>query len=226
MATPSEKLATSLDELRELQEKGIVAIRTDALSRTNRERLLKNGFIREVYKGWYIVTPPNETKGDSTSWYGSYWNFCTQVLEDMYGKNWCISPEHSLLLQAGNWTVPQQLIVKSPQASNNKTDLLFGTSLFHIKSPLPAKNEIIDDNGIRMLSLGAALIQASPAMFTQNPTDMRTALSMVKDASRILALLLEGGQSIVAGRFSRCIPKYKPEPHGRYYIKNDGKSRL
>ena len=51
-----------------------------------------------------------------------------------------------------------------------------------------------------MPSLAAALIQASPTMFAQNPTDMRIALSMVKDASQILALLLEGGQSIVAGR--------------------------
>src|SRR5690348_719288 len=123
MATPSEKLAASLDVLRVIQEKGIVAIKGDTLSRTHKERLLKSGFIKEVYKGWYMVTPPNEIKGDSTSWYSSYWNFCTQVLEEMYGKNWCISPEQSLLLHAGNWTVPQQLIVKSPHASNNKTDL-------------------------------------------------------------------------------------------------------
>lgn len=202
MATPSEKLAASLTELKELQDKGIVAIKTDSLSRTHRERLLANGFIREVYKGWYMVTPPNETKGDSTSWYSSFWNFCNQVLEDMYASNWCISPEQSLLLHAGNWTVPQQLIVKSPQASNNKTDLPFGTSLFHIKSQLPSKNEIIKIDGMRMLSIGAALIQTSPNTFTQNPTDVRTVLSMVEDASQVLGLLLDGGQSIVAGRMA------------------------
>jgi hypothetical protein len=35
MATPAEKLAESLDALREIQENGVVAIKTDALSRTS-----------------------------------------------------------------------------------------------------------------------------------------------------------------------------------------------
>ena len=202
MATPSQKLAQSLDVLRQLQESGVVAIKSVALSRTHRERLLENGFIREVYKGWYISTPPNEIKGDSTSWYSSYWNFCAQLIKDKYKQNWCISPEQSLLIHAGNWTVPQQLIVKSPKSANFKTDLPFATSLFHIKSLLPSKSEIVEKDGIRMLSLPATLIQVSENTFTQNPTDARTVLSMIKDASEILALLLEEGKSIVAGRLA------------------------
>ena len=202
MATPSEKLAESLSILKALQENGIVAIKTTQLTRTHRERLLENGFIKEVYQGWYMSTPPNEKKGDSTSWYSSYWNFCGQLLKDKYGQNWCVSPEQSLLLHAGNWTLPQQLIIKSPKGANFKTDLPYGTSLFHLKSKIPVKTEIIENNGIRMLSLTAALIQVSPNTFTQNPTDVRTALSMIKEASQILNLLLEGGHSIVAGRLA------------------------
>lgn len=202
MATPSEKLAASLRKFKELQDMGMVAIKTDALTRTHRERLLENGFIREVYKGWYMVTPPNETKGDSTSWYSSFWTFCSQILKNMYGKNWCISPEQSLMLHAGNWSVPTQLIVKSPKASNNKTYLPFGTSLFHMKSILPEVTEITEKEGIRMLSLETALTQATPNTFTQNPIDARIALSLVEEASRVLSILLEGGQSIVAGRLA------------------------
>lgn len=211
MATPAEKLADSLEALQTLQDSGFVAIKTDALSRTNRERLLNNGFIREVYKGWYMIVPPNEAKGDTTSWYSSYWQFCNQVLEDMYRDNWCISPEQSLLIHAGNWTVPDQLIVKSPVASNNKTDLPHNTSLFHIKSPLPAKNEIINNNGIRMLSLPASLIQATANTFTQNPTEARTGLAMINDASDILSLLLEGGHSTVAGRLAGAFRNIKQD---------------
>ncbi|MFC4233356.1 Fic family protein [Parasediminibacterium paludis] len=202
MATPAEKLAAALDVLKQLQDKGIVAIKAAELSRTIRERLVDNGFIKEVYKGWYMAAPPNEAKGDSTSWYTSYWDFCAQHLEDKYGKEWCISPEQSLLIHGGNWTVPQQLIVKSPAATNFKTDLPFGTSLFHIKALLPAGAEMVESNGIRMLSLPSALIQASPNTFTQNPIDTRTALSMVRDASEILTPLLDGGQSVVAGRMA------------------------
>ncbi len=42
MATPQEKLAESLETLSKLQERGVVAIRTADLSRSHRERLLKN----------------------------------------------------------------------------------------------------------------------------------------------------------------------------------------
>jgi len=211
MATPAEKLAESLEALRALQEEGIIAIKTDSLTRTHRERLLATGFIKEVYKGWYMVVPPNETKGDSTSWYSSYWQFCSQVLEDMYAENWCISPEQSILIHAGNWTVPQQLIIKSPAASNNKTELPYNTSLFHIKSPLPAKNEITINNGIRMLSLAASLVQATSNTFIQNPTEARTVLSIVNDSSDILSILLEGGHSTIAGRLAGAFRNTKQD---------------
>lgn len=202
MATPSEKLAESLEALRQLQEKGIVALKFDTLSRTHRERLIDSGFIKEVYKGWYMCTPPSEMKGDSTSWYSSYWQFCAQLIADKYKENWCISPEQSLLIHAGNWTVPQQLIIKSPDAGNFKTDLPFNTSLFHIKSTLPAKSEIVEKEGIKILSIPATLVQISENTFIQNPTDARTVLSMIKDASEILNLLLEDGKSVVAGRLA------------------------
>ena len=51
MATPQEKLAESLQALHDLRGRGIVAIRSDDLSRTHRERLLENGFLQEVIKG-------------------------------------------------------------------------------------------------------------------------------------------------------------------------------
>ena len=55
MATPAEKLAESLVELEKLQnERGIAIIKAYDLSRTHKERLIENGFIREVIKGWYI----------------------------------------------------------------------------------------------------------------------------------------------------------------------------
>jgi len=55
MANPHEKLAESLEVLRALQERGIVAVRSGGLTRTHRERLVKNGFLQEVMKGWDIT---------------------------------------------------------------------------------------------------------------------------------------------------------------------------
>ena len=51
MATPAKKLADSLQKLQELQDQGVVAIKSEMLSRTHRERLLKNEFLEDVYKG-------------------------------------------------------------------------------------------------------------------------------------------------------------------------------
>jgi hypothetical protein len=69
MASPHEKLAKSLKALRALQDHGVVAVRSGDLTRTHRERLVKNGFLQGVMKGWYIPARPDEAMGESTAWY-------------------------------------------------------------------------------------------------------------------------------------------------------------
>lgn len=202
MATPAEKLADSLQKLKELQDLGIIAIKSEMLSRTHRERLLKNNFIEEVYKGWYLIVPPTSRKGDSTTWFSNYWEFCTQYLQDRLGTEWCISPEQSLMLHAGNTTVPTQLIVRSPKANNATTPWPYNTSLFLLRANLPDKEEKIEVQGIRMYNLPASLINSSPNTFKQNSLDARTALTLISDSSEVLPLLLEGGHSVVSGRIS------------------------
>lgn len=202
MATPQEKLSQSLEALKALQDKGFVAIMGSELSRTNRERLLEHGFIREIVRGWYIAVPPDERDGDSTSWYVSYWRFCSRYLADRYSHSYCISAEQSLLLHTGNQTVPHQLIIRAIKGTNSSTPLPHGTSLFTMKSTLPEKAEIIEQEGIRILTLASALVNCSPAVFKDDTTDVRTALAMVPDASEILGLLLEGGHSTIAGRLA------------------------
>src|SRR4051812_43176112 len=132
MAAPAEKLADSLDVLRAIQEQGKHAIRTSDLTRTHRERLLANGFIREVMKGWYIPSRPDEPAGESTSWYTSFWAFCAAYLAERFGEEWCLSPEQSLSLHIGDWTVPRQLLVRTPKGNNKPTDLPYGTSVFDV----------------------------------------------------------------------------------------------
>lgn len=202
MATPSEKLAASLEELKNLQDKGHAAIQSSELSRTHRERLLQHGFIQEVMRGWYIPARPDETSGESTAWYASFWKFCAKYLNARMGENWCLSPEQSLSLHAENWTVPRQLLVRAPAGRNQITRLPFDTSLFEVRSALPAPQEALLKDGQRIFNLPAALVAASPTFFTSNPTDARAALAMVRDASDVLAKLLAGGHSVIAGRLA------------------------
>lgn len=70
MTRPHEKLAESLEALHALQASGRIAIRSKDVSRADRERLMRSGFLLEVIKGWYVPSRPDETQGESTAWYG------------------------------------------------------------------------------------------------------------------------------------------------------------
>jgi Fic family protein len=203
MASPSEKLAESLSELKKLQDdKGIAIIKADELSRTHKERLVKNGFIREVIKGWYIARHPEEKDGDTSSWYASFWNFTALYSDSRFGKEWCLSPEQSLSIHSGNLTVPKQLLIRSPKASNNRINLIHGTSAFDSRVDIPSPTERTKFEGVQVYSLISGLIAVSADFYTRHSTDARTSLAMVKDASGILANLLDGGKSVVAGRLA------------------------
>lgn len=202
MARPQEKLAESLEVLRELQERGTVAVRSRDLSRTHRERLQSSGFLKEVMKGWYIPSRPDETPGDSTSWYASFWDFCAAYLKERFGENWCLAPEQSILLHTGNRIVPAQLLVRSPKGGNKPTALPHETSLFDVRLALPKADHIVEKDGLHLYSVPAALVACPEAVYRQSPVEVRAALAMIKDASDVLAILLEGGHSTIAGRLA------------------------
>jgi hypothetical protein len=202
MATPQERLAESLEALHELQGRGAVAIRSGDLSRTHRERLLGSGFLKEVMKGWYIPSRPDEAAADSTAWYASFWDFCAAYFTERFGTDWCLSPEQSLSLHGGNRTVPPQLLVRTPKGGNKPTPLPHGTSLFDVRYPMPKNTEIVEHDGLRLYSVPAALVAVSAQFFQRASTDVRAAMATVKDASDVLAVLLEGGHSTIAGRLA------------------------
>jgi len=203
MAKPSEKLAQSLELLHKVQAAdGGAAIRAKVLSRTHRERLVKNGFLQPVIKGWYIPSRPDEAEGESTAWYASFWGFCGAYLEERFGSHWCLSPEQSISLHAGNWAVPRQLMVRSPGARNKITKLPHGTSVFDLRAALPGAKDHTEKEGLRVFSVESALIDSSPSHFRRQTTDVRAILATVRDSSSLLGHLLDGGHTVIAGRLA------------------------
>ncbi len=202
MATQEEKLAQSLEVLTTLLDDGRHAIRSRDLTRTHRERLLAAGFLQEVMKGWYIQSQSSQPGGESTSWYVSYWGFCADYLNSRFGKDWCLSPEQSLILHAGNLTVPTQLLVRSSKGDNNPVSLPHDTSLFTVRTSMPVSSVLIMKDGLRIYSLAAALIAVSPDFFLNHDIDARTGLSQISDASEVLATLLDQGHTTIAGRLA------------------------
>jgi hypothetical protein len=199
MATASQKLATSLATLKALQDRNMVAIKSVDLKRVDRERLLKNGFIQEVVKGWYVCTRPDETPGESTTWYGAFWSFCCGYLNARFGEAWCVSPEQSLGLLSGQWTIPRQLQIRATKGSNKALNLPHGVSIFDVRLALPSPINVELIGGVRVYKVAAALVACSANQFKSQPLVMRASLAVIRDASEVLTLLLEGGNTYVAG---------------------------
>lgn len=212
MTPPSEKLAGSLDALRSLQERGVVAVRARDLLRSHRERLVRHGFLQPVMKGWYVASAPDRRAGDSTAWYASFWRFCAGYLRARFGAVWCLSPEQSLLLHAGNRTVPAQLLVRAPRGRNSVTPLLHDTSLLEVRAAMPATGDVLEVNGMRAFSPTAALIACPAWFFRRHPVDARAALALVGDASDLLPRLLAGGHGTVAGRLAAAFRDVGRDP--------------
>jgi fido (protein-threonine AMPylation protein) len=205
VATRTQPLAAALERLRALQVAGRVAIRSADLPRTARERLVRNGFLQEVMRGWYVPASPGEQPGDTTPWYAAYWPFVAAYLDVRLGPDWCVSADQSLLLHVGDRTVPPQLLVRSPRGNNKPTPLMHGTSVFDVRLELPPPEERVVLDGVRAMTLGAALVHASPGLYLDRAIDVRAALATLPDASALLRPLLAGGKSVVAGRLAGAL---------------------
>lgn len=206
MAAPNEKLAASLTVLRNLQKDGRRVFQSQDLSRVHRQRLLRNGFLQEVMKGWLMSTSPGARDGDSTPWYASFWEFCARYCDERFEDDWHLSPEQSLLFHAEKTVVPSQVVIHSPKATNHKIALPFGTSLFDLKQPqMPSAADLMVRDGLRIFTPAAALIRVPEGFFVTNPIEARVVLASLRDASELLPRLLDRGQSVVAGRLAGAL---------------------
>ncbi len=208
MATLHQKLATSLEKLHKLQGGGLHVFRSKEFPRVDRERLLAQGFLREVIKGWVISTSPEAAPGDTTRWFASFWEFCASYCEFRFGKNWHLSPEQSLLLHAEDTVIPKQVIVYSPKGTNNTISLLFDTSLYDLKSKMPKASDLMVKEGLRLFKPAAALVRVSEDFMRRRPSEVHVLLAGVRDSSEILGPLLEGGHTVVAGRLAGAIARF------------------
>ena len=203
MATPNQKLVASLAQLQKLQGRGRRVFRSGELARVHRERLVRNGFLREVMKGWLISSSPDADPGDTTPWLASFWEFCAAYGTARFGQHWRLSPEQSLLRHAENTVIPQQIIIYTPKGANNTVELLFDTSLYDLRQKdTPPDADLTDRDGLRLLVPEAALIRVPEAFFVRHPVEAQVVLSRIRDAADVLGRLLDGGHSVIAGRLA------------------------
>lgn len=203
MASIQERLAESLKELQKLQtEKGLAVIKSSDLSRTHLNRLLENGFIQEVMKGWYISSRPDSLPGDTTNWYTSYWSFISGYANSRFGDEWCLSADQSLSIYSGNRTVPKQTIIRVAKGTNNIVNLLHDTSILYFQATIANPIYKEPQFGLNLYSLPEALIECSPDFFRLDSIAARTCLSMASDVGDIMKIVLKNGNTTKAGRLA------------------------
>lgn len=185
----------------------ITAIRSKDMTRAQRECLLRYGLIAEVVKGWYIDTrsfggmKPDEPIKKSL-WYDKFWLFVKDYLNARFGSQWCLSPENSIRLLTGDWTIPKQLQVRTPAGGNKPLQLPCDTAILDLRLKVPGPDDQVLVNGLRVFTLPAALVNAAPTFYAQEPILMRAALGSLNNCSDVVVRLLEGEHSTIAGRLA------------------------
>ena len=201
MASIQEKLADSLRMLKEYQDtnRNPIIKGLKVLGETHTKRLLQNGYLEQIIKGWYMPSMPG-MEGDTTSWYASYWNFISAYCHSRFGNDWCLTPEESLDYYAGETVSPIQIIIRSPKASNNITKLKYGNSLLDIDASLPTSIVREDKYGLNIYPLAEALAYCSPAYFKKNSINARTCLYLLGSANEVLKVVADEGNTVRASR--------------------------
>jgi hypothetical protein len=178
-------------------------LKTSALDRKHREILLREKYLSEIIQGWYLLTVPAGW-GESTAWFGSFWDFLRHYLADRFGANgYCLSAESSLNLLTGETTVPRQIVVLTRKASNTTINFPHDTSLLLLvdKTNFPTDREKWE--GLWVMRLPYALCRVTPAYYSRNPRAIEIALKTtglsVADISRTIFKheAFAGGERII-----------------------------
>jgi len=222
VAKPNEKLASSLEVLRKVQDETGPVVKSSQVSRVHRERLQKAGYLTDIANGWLITTRPQDRAGDSTFWYVSFWEFCKRYCEDRFGSDWCLSPEHSLVMHAESTTIPRQVIVWSPTGSRNNKELPFETSLYDHQTELPAPADRAETNGVRLIGKELALCKVTEAFFQTHAPEVQITLNGLKSVTPLLARLLDGGHVNASGRIVGALRKMGRDKDADLILKKMG----
>lgn len=203
MPSPNEKLAASLAILQDRQGTDRHVFRSGEFEREHRERLKRNGFLRPIIKGWFMLGDPGDSPSDTTPWYSSFWEFCARYCTHRFGDQWHLAPVQSLLLHAENTAVPTQVLVHAVKGANNRIQLPFGTSFFDLKTTqMPRADDLCEKNGVRVFTPEAALVRAPASFFHEWPIEAQTVLAGIEQTSGLLRRLLAGSNSVIAGRLA------------------------
>lgn len=199
MAQPFHKLlAASLRNAKRIADHQV--IKTEQLSRVDRERLIKANCLQKIVRGWYLFCTPGTEPGESTPWYASFWDFVRLYLTERFGNDYCLSPEASIDLHLGKNYLPPQIIVVAKSGGATVLKLPHNTSIMMYQDKKNFPKEIDKTQGINALPFEYALSKMTVSFYQQQPQEAEIALRMLESPEKILRFLLKEGMAQQAGR--------------------------
>lgn len=191
-------LAESLARVK--KQASMQIIKSEQISRIDRERLLKAGALQKIVRGWYLFCQPNTNAYETTPWYINFWDFIQLYLQARFNNDYCLSPETSLSLYLGKNIVPKQIIVLIKTAASFVLQLPHNTSILVYQEKKNFPTEINKFNNLNVFPFEYALCKMPETFYLQQPQDAEIALRMLQSAEKILFYLLRDGLIQAAGR--------------------------
>lgn len=200
----STPLAKSLEELHRVTQGRRSVLKSSDISRVHRQRLLDNGFLEEIIRGWLAVNSrPGTRRRVDDAWSTIFWEFTEAYLYDRFNTDWSLSPEGSVSFLSGQRSIPAQLVIRAPTGGNEILQLPGKTSLFFHRTVVPQSATEVD--GIRVMAAEDAICNLSPNSWRTQQTDVVSVLASIRGTSSLLRELLTDGRSTVAGRIAGAL---------------------
>lgn len=194
----NQKLARALASLHKANGSDLGVIKGNQLKQADREILLRTGFVKEFFKGWYFVSDPSSEQGDTTPFFAHYYVFLARYLNDRFDNHYCLSAENSLLLHAQINVVPQQINVIVHNNITQKVDLYqeqYSLFIYSIKNQIA--NQMKESvNGIQCYSAPASLILLGPKYYQERSHDIQIVMNKLDDPSAISRLAELNAQGV------------------------------
>jgi hypothetical protein len=194
------KLADALQRATAVARKQVV--KSASLQRADRELLTHRSYLLEICKGWYLLGRPIDKPGESTAWYGAFWDFLSVYLEERFGADYCLSAASSIDVHIGANLIPRQIIALTAQGGKMQLPLPHNTSVlvYQDAANLPRVVEVV--RGVRAMPLPLALCRVPPVFFQNQPLNAELALRAVKSVDDLARIILETESSALAARFA------------------------
>jgi len=203
----NELLAASLE--RALQAANQSIIRSERLTRADRERLIRSKYLRQIIHGWYVLCPAYVDTGESTLWHVNFWEFVRQYLEERFNDQYCLSPEASMDLWLGKNYIPSQVVVIARKGGTQSLKLPHNTSLMIYEEKKNFPLDRTQHHGLKVFPFEYALCKMPPAFYSQQSTEAAIALHMLESPDSILYYLLKERLTTAAGRVAGALRHIK-----------------